>query len=159
MKSLTVGAVAVSLLVGVACHGSVQINPSPKIPTSSRWTGTLATPPNLAGAVQIHGTAWMAQPSMSDSAHTLISLQITNAASGGLHPWSIRQGTCGNDQGEFGSERAYRPLHVGSDGTASATVTQNQPPPRTGSYFVQVVASPTNTGTVIACGNLAPPSA
>jgi hypothetical protein len=139
------------------CHRSIEVNPSPAIPVSSRWTGTLASPEALRGAVEIHGSAWMAPPAMSDSTRTLISIQISNAAPGGVHPWGIHQGSCGNDQGIFGSDHAYPPLRVNSDGVASAHAQQTIPPPKTGQYFVEVLAAPSNMGTVIACGNFAAP--
>ncbi len=150
----------VGLVAVVAgCHRAVQITPSPKIPTGSRWTATLASPQTLAGAIQIRGSSWMAAPSMNDSAHTLATIQISNAESGGVHPWAVHMGSCGNDQGVFGSNNTYKALHVGSDGTASSSATLNEPAPKTGNYFVEVLASPTNTNTVIACGNMASPSA
>jgi len=135
----------------------VQINPSPKIPTASRWTATLASPQNLAGVVQIHGSAWMAPPSVDDTQHDLVSVRIANAASGGVHPWAVHQGNCGNDLGVYGPERAYPLLHVDHDGNASASVTLDVPAPKSGNYFVQIVASQANSGTIIACGNMAAP--
>jgi hypothetical protein len=144
-------------VVVAGCHHSVQINPSPAIPMASRWTGTLASPPALRGAVEIHGSAWMAPPSGSDTTRALINIQIANASPGGVHPWGVHSGSCGNDQGVFGSDNAYPPLKVNSDGQASARVQQTIPPPKTGSYFVEVLASRDNAGLVIACGNLAAP--
>jgi hypothetical protein len=145
------------VVVATGCHHGVLINPSPAIPMASRWTGTLASPQSLQGAVQIHGSAWMAPPSVSDSTRTLISMQIANAAPGGVHPWGVHRGSCGNDQGVFGSDNAYPLLRVNSDGDASARVQQTIPPPKSGSYFVEVLAAPSNTALVIACGNLAAP--
>jgi|SRR5579862_5629341 len=156
MSRFWFGLVATVLVAG-GCNRSVQINPSPRIPLSSRWTAVLASPANLAGAVQIHGSAWMAPPSTLDSSRAVVSVQISNASPGGVHPWAVHEGNCGNDLGVFGSDHAYPPLRVHNDGSASATVTQTIPPPRSGTYFVEVVASPSNTGLVIACGNLAAP--
>jgi hypothetical protein len=145
------------VVVANGCHHSVQINPSPAIPMSSRWTGNLASPGALRGAVEIHGTAWMAPPSAADLTRALIFVQIANASPGGVHPWAVHEGSCGNDMGVFGSENAYPPLRVNGDGQATARVQQTIPPPTTGSYFVEVLAAPDNTGLVIACGNLAAP--
>jgi hypothetical protein len=147
------------VILSTACQHAVEINPSPKIPTASRWTATLASPSNLAGVVQIRGYAWMAPATTMDSARTLTTIQISNAGSGGVHPWAVHLGQCGNDGGILGSERAYPLLRVGGNGVAVATVTQAVPSPRSGSYFVEVLASPANTATVIACGNMAAPSA
>ena len=99
----------------------------------------------------------MAPPSVSDTTRALISVQIANALPGGVHPWAVHEGSCGNDMGVFGSDRAYPVLRVNGDGQANARVQQTIPPPKTGSYFVEVLAAPSNTGLVIACGNLAAP--
>jgi hypothetical protein len=156
MSRLWYGLVAI-VIVASGCTRSVQINPSPRIPVASRWTAALASPSALAGAVQIRGSAWMAPPSSADSTRAVVAVEIANASPGGVHPWAVHEGSCGNDQGVFGSDRAYPPLRVHNDGSASATVTQTIPSPRTGSYFVEILASPSNTGLVIACGNLAAP--
>jgi hypothetical protein len=149
------------LSVGVVlagCHRSVEINPSPAIPMASRWNATLASPTNLAGAVQVRGSAWMAPVSRTDSSRTLVAIDIMNATPGGLHPWAVHQGQCRSDEGVFGSPSAYPPLHVKGDGTASAHTTLSIPVPTSGNYYVSVVASPSNTQTVIACGNFAAPA-
>jgi hypothetical protein len=56
-----------------------------------------------------------------------------------------------------GSADAYRSLEVDKAGKASATAVLALPLPRTGQYLVNVHASANNLGTIIACGNLAPP--
>jgi hypothetical protein len=149
------GAALVVMVTG--CHHSVEINPAPSIPVSARWTATLASPKELRGAIEIHGSAWMAPPAVGDSGRALISIAIANAAPGGVHPWAVHQGTCGNDRGVYGSDRAYPPLKVGSDGTATAKTQQTLPPPKFGEYFVEVLAAPSNPEMVIACGNMAAP--
>ena len=144
-------------VMATGCHHSVEINPAPSVPVSARWTATLASPKDLHGAVEIHGSAWMAPPAVGDSGRALISIQIANAAPGGVHPWAVHRGSCGGDLGIYGSDRAYPPLKVGSDGTATAKTEQTLPPPKAGDYFVEVLAAPSNTTMVIACGNMAAP--
>lgn len=149
---------AVGAVITAACHRTVQINPSQTVSQTARWNATLATPATLSGAVQVKGTAWMAPPNPSDSGRTLASIAISNATSGGLHPWSVHQGLCGSDQGVLGAATAYPLLRVNSDGTASGHTTLSVPVPTYGEYYVVVQASPSNTTTVIACGNFAAPS-
>ncbi len=63
------------------------------IPIGERWNASLATPSGLAGAVQIHGTGYVARdPSGSSKA----VIHINNATVGGVHPWSVRAGLCGD---------------------------------------------------------------
>ena len=141
-----------------ACQRSVQINPVAKSPQADRWTAVLVSPQSLAGAVQIHGAAWMGPASVSDSAHTLASVSISNALPGGVHPWGIYHGQCDSAQGVFDEQAAYRALRVGGDGKAEASVTLNIPDPQSGMYFVKVEAAPANRELVVACGNMAAPS-
>lgn len=120
---------------------------------NARWNATLATPATLRGAVEIRGSAWMA----TDSGHTLVSVSIANAAPGGVHPWEVHEGRCGNDGQILGTAAAYTPLKVGSDGTASIQANVDRALPASGDYSVAVHAAPDNMATVIACGNFAPP--
>jgi len=128
--------------------GDVNVN--------SRWHATLTTPAELAGAVQMTGSASMAPG--STSGNTLVSVSIANATPGGVHPWAVHRGQCGADDGVFGPSDAYQPIKVGSNGRASASATLPIASPTTGEYFVSVRASATNPETVVACGNLAPPT-
>jgi hypothetical protein len=58
----------------------------------------------------------------------------------------------------FGPAEAYQALEVAGDGLADGAATLSLPTPRDGSYFVVVYASVANPETVVACGNLAPPT-
>jgi hypothetical protein len=125
------------------------------IPVGERWNATLATPSGLAGAVQIHGTGYIARdPSGSSKA----VIHVSNATAGGVHPWMVRVGLCGTENPAFGDLSAYPLLRISKDGTAQAGALLSVPFPTSGSYSLEVRASPTNMATVIACGNLAPPT-
>ena len=125
---------------------------------NTRWHANLASPSSLAGAVQMRGSASMA-PS-TDGSGTNVTLSLANAAPGGLHPWAVHRGQCGAgaDNGVFGSSEAYRALEVEGDGLADGAAMLSLATPRVGSYFVVVHASAANPETVVACGNLAPPT-
>jgi hypothetical protein len=140
-----------------SCHHATEIDPSPTVPLRQRWNGRLESPQSLAGAVQIHGSAWIGPATATDSSRTYANIAITNAAADGIHPWAVRQGQCGSDQGPFGAASAYPLLKVGGDGTANAHTTLSVATPSDGQYYVYVLASPNNTNTIIACGNLATP--
>jgi hypothetical protein len=126
------------------------------IPVGERWNASLATPSGLAGAVQIHGTGYVARdPSGSSKA----VIHINNATAGGVHPWSVRAGLCGDSNNPvLGDLSAYKNLNVDKDGAAQSGALLSVPFPTSGSYSLEVRASPSNMGTVIACGNLAPPT-
>ncbi len=159
MKTTTAAGFAVFALALAACGGgrrAVEIDPQAAA-TGDRWNATLATPAGLAGAIQLKGSAWM-DANRRDTTQTRAHVVISNAAPGGVHPWHVHLGRCGNDQGILGSPTAYQPLQVGGKGEAEADATLALPVPASGQYFVSVHASPENLGTIVACGNLAPPS-
>lgn len=120
---------------------------------NSSWHANIASPPDLAGAVQMSGAASMAPGTKRGT--TQVVLNLGNTAPGGLHPWAIHLGQCSRDEGVFGDPHNYPPLRVSADGTglSSATVAINTP--SSGNYFVSVQASPANSELTVACGNLA----
>ncbi|HEX3273594.1 MAG TPA: hypothetical protein VHR43_01960 [Gemmatimonadales bacterium] len=147
---------AILIAAGLAgCGGhSVKIDPNAQ-PVATRWNALLTTPAGLAGALQIRGMGWMGG---KDESKVEAHVEITNASPGGRHPWHVHLGQCGTDRGILGDAKAYPILKVGGDGKADADAELDVPLPLQGQYFVNVHASPTNMGTIVACGNLAPPT-
>lgn len=125
------------------------------VPVGERWNAILATPSGLSGAVQIHGNGYIAR---DPSGSSKVVIHTSNATAGGVHPWSVRVGHCGSDNPVLGDLTAYPNLKVDKNGTAQESAMLSIPFPTSGSYSLEVRASPTNMGTVIACGNLAPPT-
>ena len=123
---------------------------------NARWNGTLASPSSLSGAVQMKGSASMAPGRGGENA--FVSVDLSNASPGGVHPWQLRLGQCGQDRGLVGSAESYKALKVDEEGRASSSVTLPVVMPTEGSYYVTVSASAANAGTTVACGNLAAPS-
>ena len=121
-----------------------------------RWRGSLVTPSGLVGAVQIKGSAAMVPDRNREK--TRVSVDISNATPGAVHPWRLHRGQCGSDEGVVGDADQYKALKVNDDGRASGTTTVEFETPTTGSYYVSLGASPANAETVVACGNLAPPA-
>jgi hypothetical protein len=158
MKVHTAVSLALAALALASCGGrqSVEINPN-SAPVAARWNGVLATPPELAGIVQVTGQAWMG-PDPKDLDKAQAHVDISNAVPGGQHPWHVHRGQCGSDQGIFGPADAYPPLKVEGNGRSSATAKLPVAFPKTGDYFVNVHASSKNMKQIVACGNLAPPA-
>jgi hypothetical protein len=123
---------------------------------NARWHANLATPAELAGAVQMNGSASMAPGTKSGT--TIVSLALANATPGGVHPWQLHRGQCGSDDGIVGSAGAYPLAKVGRDGHATASANLTLDTPTVGNYFVSVSASAANDAVTVACGNLAPPT-
>jgi hypothetical protein len=134
---------------------AVEVNPT-DVNLNSSWHARIASPADLAGAIQVSGSASMAPGTKRGT--TEIVLRLANTAPGGVHPWAVHIGQCGADEGVFGAFDNYSPLRVGSNGTgmSSATVALNTP--TRGRYFVSIQASPANRELTVACGNLAAPT-
>ena len=123
---------------------------------NARWSATLASPASLVGAVQMQGSAAMTPGSSPGNTH--VTLDLSNASPGGVHPWQLRHGQCGQDSGPFGTSTAYKSLTVGPEGRGSSSVTVPLAMPTDGRYYVSVSASAANPETIVACGNLAAPT-
>ena len=123
---------------------------------NSRWHGSLASPSNLAGAVQMTGSATMTPG--TNTGNTNVAVNLSNASPGGMHPWQLHRGQCGTDGGVFGTADAYKALKVDDQGRASSVVTVPLVMPADGQFYVSVGASAANPETIVACGNLASPT-
>jgi hypothetical protein len=145
---------AIALLADCGGQQAVQLSGS-DIPTE-RWNATMTSPPALSGAVEMDGSAWMAE---AEGEYTQVRITIHNASPGGTHPWLVQRGRCGAERGVFGAAADYGQHEVGADGRAGETAIIEQPLPTNGEYSIAVMASPTNRDLVVACGNLAPPVA
>jgi hypothetical protein len=153
-------------LLAITALGLTACNPFRQAPAvevstkdenlNSRWHANLATPADLAGAVQMSGSASMTPGSRTGN--TTVVLDLANATPGGLHPWQLHRGQCGADNGMVGTAGAYPVAQVGRDGEATASATLPFVTPTQGSYFVIVRASAANDAVTVACGNLAPPT-
>ena len=155
---------AAGALALVACNpfrSPLKQDPVVRVTTNdanvnARWHGTLASPSNLAGAVQMTGQISMSPG--SSAGNTNVALLLANASPGGLHPWQLHRGQCGMDDGVFGSAEAYKTLKVDEYGRATGSANVPLVMPVDGRYFVSVGASEANAETIVACGNLASPT-
>jgi hypothetical protein len=134
---------------------AVEVNAA-DVNLNSSWHASIASPTDLAGAVQMSGSASMA-PGVKRGT-TQVALNLGNTAPGGMHPWAIHLGQCSQDEGVFGDPQNYPPLHVSADGTGHSNAIVAINTPISGSYFVSVQASPANSELTVACGNLAAPT-
>jgi hypothetical protein len=141
-----------------SCGGGKPVEMSPDAQSvGTRWNAVLNTPPELAGVAEIRGQGWVAADPKNQG-QIVAYVSISNAVPKAVHPWHVHRGECGSDQGVAGPADAYPPLKVKDDGRAEATAHLATSLPRTGRFFINVHASPKNMKTIVACGNLAPPS-
>lgn len=159
MHRLRFLALAIPAVVLAACnpfHRDPVTEVTRDVAMNTRWTGTLASPGNLVGAVQMNGTAIM-QPNRN-AASTDFDVNISNATPGGVHPWQAQRGECGMSYGPAGPATAHGSIKIGDDGRGNGKATVSMVTPTTGNYFVVVKASEANSDMVVACGNLAAPT-
>ena len=85
---------------------------------------------------------------------TAASLSIAGAEVGARHPWHVHSGTCATGGPIMGPGNEYPVLMVGSDGRASASADLAIGLDDDGDYHINVHRSPSDLGTIVACGNL-----
>jgi hypothetical protein len=157
MKSSASFAVTAAILLA-ACGGQSSNTDTDVQPVGfmgAQWSATLA-PGSGSPASQVTGTATVM--GNADSSQTRVEVALSGATPGAGLPWHLHRGTCGSDQGIVGDASAYKAMTVGINGRATATATLDMPMPRSGEYMINVHASPTDLGTIVACGNLTGPS-
>lgn len=79
----------------------------------------------------------------SNSGNATVSVDLSNASPGGVHPWQLHRGPCGTDDGVFGASDAHEALEVDEQGRASGSVTVPLVMPTEGRFYVSVGASST----------------
>ena len=153
---MRIAALTLGLVAALACSKAVKVetNPSagkidvdvqkPGVP--ELWKGTLAS----VGGSTVTGTA--TGSTAHDSSHVMVN--IMGATPGATLPWRVHKGKC-SDAGApvFGDPSAYPPLVVGSDGRATATAHLGTKLNEAENYIINVHASPTSMGTIVACGD------
>jgi len=100
----------------------------------------------------VHGTAMV--HSMAAGQQT-VELQISGGTPGATYPWHIHTGSCSDGMTPVvGNGSLYTALGTSGDGTASLTATLPITLDANQRYHVNVHASPTDMGTIVACGDL-----
>ena len=151
MTRLTATALALATSLA-ACGPSTSTGGSVPVPitasrASAHWMATLAP----VGASTVRGTATV--HSMND--RQTVQIQIVGGAPSGVYPWHIHSGSCADGMSPIvGAPQLYTALGAGGDGSASLTT--DVPVALDGSqrYHVNVHASPSDMGTIVACGDL-----
>jgi hypothetical protein len=127
--------------------GEVDMDVESPTKQGEDWSANLTGRGNGAGMT---GTVRVAVLSGRSTA----TIQLTNAPPGALLPWHIHTGTCETGGPILGEASAYPPLNVGSDGRAQGTANVGARLNEANQYHVNVHASPTEMGTIVACGDL-----
>lgn len=111
------------------------------------YTANLAA---MSGST-VHGTATVHSMNGSQS----VQLQISGGASAATYPWHIHTGSCSDGMTPIvGNPQLYTALGTSGDGTASLMVTLPIALNEDQRYHVNIHASPSDMGTIVACGDL-----
>lgn len=149
-------ALTLALIGSMACSRTpkVEVDPNtgrtdvdvqkPGVPET--WNGTLAA----VGGSGVSGTA----KGTTANDVTDVTVNIMGATPGATLPWHIHDGKC-TDSGPpiVGNASAYPALVVGSDGRATASAHLTVKLNEAKNYIINIHASPTNLGTIVACGD------
>ena len=153
---MRIAALAVALLLTGACARTpkVEIDPNtgrtdvdiqkPGVPET--WSATI----NSMNGSTVSGTA--SGTTAHDSTH--VTVNISGGTPGATLPWHVHDGKC-TDAGApvVGNAADYPPLVVGADGKATATAQLSVELNEARNYIINIHASPTNLGTIVACGD------
>jgi hypothetical protein len=110
------------------------------------WSATIDSrnKSGLRGTASVHSAV----------AGSMIRIAISGAAANNHHPWHVHRGTCDTGGPIVGDANAYPALHIGSDGTASGSITIGTALNDDVTYHVNVHRSAAQMDVIIACGNL-----
>lgn len=126
--------------------GRVDVDVQPVTQQGEVWNAALAS----QGGSAVTGTA----TATAREGHIIATIAVTGAPAGGTHPWHIHEGTCGSGGPIVGPPTAYPPLQVASNGAANAEAHLMLNLNEARAYHVNVHASPTELGNIVACGDL-----
>jgi superoxide dismutase, Cu-Zn family len=153
---MRIATLTLALIAVTACSRTVKVETDPgaakadvdiqKPGAPEGWSGTIAA----VGGSGVSGTA--TGTTANDASH--ITLNVTGGTAGATLPWHVHEGKCGDASPPIaGDATAYPPLVIGADGRATATAHLTIKLNEAKNYIVNVHASPTNLGTIVACGD------
>ncbi len=126
--------------------GKVDVDMEPVTQRGEVWNAAIAS----QGGSAVRGTT----TATVREGHTAANISITGGTPGGTHPWHIHEGTCASGGPIVGPANAYAPLQVASNGAATAEAHLMLTLNEARDYHVNVHASPSEMGNIIACGPL-----
>jgi hypothetical protein len=85
---------------------------------------------------------------------TTLSLRVTGLAPGATHPWRVHEGRCNEPGPQFGDSRLFGDILVSAQGVAEGTARVPAGLELTRRYKVRLFASPVDSTTEVACGDL-----
>lgn len=85
---------------------------------------------------------------------TTLTIRVEGLRAGDVHGWRINEGRCGEPGIAFGDASAYGPITVSSQGVAEGAARINEGLDIVKKYRVRLFATPSDSITIVACGDL-----
>lgn len=127
--------------------GTVDLDVENPAKRGEDWSGSLR---GQGAGASITGTL----KALVNDDRTEVSVALNGATPDAELPWHVHEGACNAGGPIVGDSTVYTPLKVGSAGTASANAVLNLTLNEAKDYHVNVHASASDMGTIIACGDL-----
>jgi len=153
---MRIATLAIAFLLTAGCSKTVKVQTDTRTGRTDVDVQKPGEPEAWKGTITAVGTSGINGTVTGTTAHdsTHVTVNITGGTPGTTLPWHVHDGKC-SDTGApiVGDVSAYPPLVVGSDGTATATAHLSVKLNEARNYTINVHASPTNLGTIVACGD------
>jgi hypothetical protein len=149
-------ALTLALVVGAACTRTPKVEVDPKTGRTDVDVQAPGAPETWKATLTAVGGSGVSGSASGTTAHdsTHVTVTIMGATPGATHPWHIHDGKCTDASPPVvGDASAYPPLVAGSDGRATATAHIAIKLNEARNYIINVHASPSNMGTIAACGD------
>lgn len=144
------------LITGIVALAACSGNPDPDDvgdpdTGATDWSVQLES----RAGTDVRGSATVQSVVLEDvAATTVATVRITGSTVGSRHPWHVHSGTCATGGPIMGDASEYPVLDVGADGEASEDADLGIGLDEDANYHVNIHRSPSDLGTIIACGNL-----
>lgn len=153
---MRIAPLAVALFLTASCSRTVKVETDPATGRTDVDVQAPNVPETYSGTVSAVGASGVSGTASGTTANdsTHVTVNVSGAQAGATLPWHIHEGTCTDASPPIaGPASSYPPLVVGADGRATAQAHVPVGLNEAKNYIINVHASPTNLGTIVACGD------
>jgi hypothetical protein len=145
-----------ALLIGAACARTPKVEVDPKTGRTDVDIQKPGVPETWKANLSPMNASSITGSAQGTTANdmTNVTVNISGGTAGATYPWHVHDGKCTDASPPIvGNMADYPPLVVGADGTATATAHISTKLNEARNYIINIHASPTNLGTIVACGD------
>ena len=153
---MRIATLAIAFILTGACSRTVKVETDPATGKTDVDVQAPNVPETYGGNMSAVGTSGISGTASGTTAHDSVhvTVNITGGQAGATYPWHIHEGTCADAAPPIvGPPTAYPPLVAGADGKATIAAHIPAGLNEAKNYIINVHASPTNLGTIVACGD------